>query len=162
MRRIENDRRGGDFGDVESIDEVACGRVGGGRIDATPRGEQALATERPTAPGVTPKPATPATPEPKATTPPPRTPTPTPTPEPTVAPPPVTPPPTPTPDPTPTCKTVPQFVGMTVANARAEWTAAGFTGQFDPRSGQNDKIVATQTQPAGACLPATTGIRVRF
>jgi hypothetical protein len=51
---------------------------------------------------------------------------------------------------------------MTVANARAEWTAAGFTGRFDPRSGQNDKVVTTQTQPAGACLPAATTIKVRF
>jgi len=58
--------------------------------------------------------------------------------------------------------TVPDMVGMTVLNARTAWTGAGFTGRFDPRSGQNDKIVLTQSQAAGACLPATTTVKVSF
>ncbi len=79
------------------------------------------------------------------------TPTPTPTPAPT---------PSPTPSPTPVCVTVPNLVGMTVSNARSAWTAAGFTGSFTPATGQTNKIVLTQNQSSGSCLPATTGISV--
>jgi hypothetical protein len=51
---------------------------------------------------------------------------------------------------------------MTVQDARAAWTAAGFTGAFKPKPapGQDTRIVQTQSQTAGACLPPTTGIVV--
>jgi beta-lactam-binding protein with PASTA domain len=73
-----------------------------------------------------------------------------------------TPTPNPTPAPTPDCETVPDLVGLTVANARATWTAAGFTGAFGPAFGLNNKIVETQNRSAGACLPATTTISVTY
>jgi hypothetical protein len=90
-------------------------------------------------------------------------PTPKPTPIPTSRPTP-TPNPTATPNPTPTpgCITVPSLKGMTVQDARAAWTAAGFTGAFRPKPapGQDTKVVQTQSQTAGACLPATSGVVV--
>jgi hypothetical protein len=55
---------------------------------------------------------------------------------------------------------VPDLVGLTLASARAAWSGAGFTGSFSPALGSNNKIVQTQSQPAGACLPATTSISV--
>ena len=67
-----------------------------------------------------------------------------------------------TPTPTPTCKTIPNLIGVTVGNARTAWTAAGFTGSFTPASGQTAKIVATQSQTAGACLPAGTTMTVTY
>lgn len=73
-----------------------------------------------------------------------------------------TPTPTATPTATPTCKTVPNLVGSTVANARSAWTAAGFTGSFTPSSGQTSKIVVTQSQTPGACLPASTTMTVTY
>jgi hypothetical protein len=54
------------------------------------------------------------------------------------------------------------MVGLTVSNARAAWTAAGFSGSFSPAAGQNNKIVQTQSLPAGGCLPATTSIVVTY
>jgi hypothetical protein len=51
---------------------------------------------------------------------------------------------------------------MTVANARLAWTAAGFTGVFVPAGGLNTKIVETQSQAAGACLPDTTSMTVTW
>jgi len=94
------------------------------------------------------------------------TPGPTPTPTPTATPGP-TPTPTPTPGPTPTptptpCFTVPDLVNpspTTVAQARSEWTAAGFTGSFSP-NGQNNRIVLGQNPAAGSCLPANTAMTV--
>jgi hypothetical protein len=65
------------------------------------------------------------------------------------------------PDPVPagcigTDKEVPSLVGMTVANARTAWTAAGFTGAFIPSTGSDDNTVLTQlTAPVaspGECL----------
>ncbi|MEP6640056.1 MAG: PASTA domain-containing protein, partial [Chloroflexota bacterium] len=96
----------------------------------------------------TPTPGTTPTPNPTPA------PTPTPTPEPTAK---------PTPTPTPVCRTVPQLVGLTVVDARSAWTAAGFTGSFIPPPGKNNqKIVQTQSEPAGACLPAGSSITVTF
>jgi len=89
------------------------------------------------------------------------TPTPTPTPHPT-PPPASTPTPTPALTPTPVCQTVPNLVALTVSNARAAWTAAGFTGSFSPEDGLNNKTVLTQSETAGACLPATTTIAVTY
>ena len=58
--------------------------------------------------------------------------------------------------------TVPKLVDLTVSNARAAWTTAGFTGSFSPAFGQNNKIVLTQSETIGACLPATTAIVVTY
>jgi hypothetical protein len=68
--------------------------------------------------------------------------------------------PAPTPRPTPSCRTVPDVVGQTIAKARAAWTAAGFTGSFNAPKGPANRKVATQSQPAGACLPPGTSITV--
>jgi hypothetical protein len=57
---------------------------------------------------------------------------------------------------------VPDLVGLAVAEARAAWTAAGFTGAFNPAFGLNNKLVETQDQALGACLPATTTVTVTF
>ena len=83
------------------------------------------------------------------------TPTPTPTATPTA---------TPTPTPTPVCLVVPDLTSAsggpeTVAQARAEWAAAGFAGAFSP-SGQNNKIVTGQAPGAGSCVPATSSMTV--
>jgi Flp pilus assembly protein TadG len=95
---------------------------------------------------------------------------PTPTPGPTATPGPTgTPGPTatpgPTPAPTPACVVVPDLTleagnPETVAQARAEWAAAGFTGAFSP-NGSNTKIVTGQAPLAGGpCVPATTTMTV--
>jgi hypothetical protein len=102
-------------------------------------------------PAPNPAPTPTPTPSPKAT------PTPIPTPRPTPRP---TATPNPTPKPTPGCLTVPSLKGKTVQGARTAWTAAGFTGSFTPAHGQDTKVVQTQSQTAGACLPATTSIVV--
>lgn len=73
--------------------------------------------------------------------------------------------PTPTPPPTPPpCLVVPNLAleaggPETVAQARAEWQAAGFTGAFLP-NGQNNRIVTGQNQLVGVCLPAATAVTV--
>ena len=118
-----------------------------------------------TGPGSTPPSRPTLTPTPVG--PPASTPTPTPTPAatplPTPAPTPVpTPAPTPVPTPAPVCMTVPSLVGLTVLDARAAWNAAGFTGSFTPKHGQNTLIVLTQSQTPGACLPATTTMVVTY
>jgi hypothetical protein len=59
-----------------------------------------------------------------------------------------------------TCETVPLLIGQTVANARTAWADAGFTGSFTPAVGQNNKLVLTQSQVPGLCLPASTSIVV--
>ena len=41
-----------------------------------------------------------------------------------------------------------------------DWTAAGFTGSFTPSVGQNNKLVLTQSEFPGLCLPASTSISV--
>lgn len=96
------------------------------------------------------------------------TPLPTPTAEPTPSPGEPTPEPTPTPLPTPSatpdCRLVPTLEGFTVAQARTKWTDAGFTGAFNPATGQNNKNVVTQTTnpPSlpGDCLPASATVTV--
>jgi len=75
-----------------------------------------------------------------------------------------TPLPTPTPTPTPTCQVVPDLKNPapeTVAQARSEWTAAGFTGAFNP-NGHTNNTVTGQNQTPGACLPATTTVTVTY
>ncbi len=84
------------------------------------------------------------------------TPVPTPTPGPGA-----TPTPTPTPTPVP-CITVPDLVNPapeTVAQARAEWSAAGFTGSFSP-NGQNNRTVLSQSVAPGTCMAPTTSVSV--
>jgi len=46
---------------------------------------------------------------------------------------------------------VPGLVGLTVAQARAAWTAAGFTGGFTPASGHNGQTVIGQIPDNGEC-----------
>jgi hypothetical protein len=58
--------------------------------------------------------------------------------------------------------TVPTLTGLTITTARTAWTAAGFTGSFSPVHGNDTKIVLTQSQTPGACLPAETSIVVTF
>ena len=68
-----------------------------------------------------------------------------------------------TPKPTPTCLYVPDIRGMTVADGRAAWTAAAFTGAFLP-TGNDTRIVLDQvTLPAGDpgdCLEPDASITV--
>jgi hypothetical protein len=89
------------------------------------------------------------------------TPTPAATPRRTAPPPPPTPRPTPrpTPIPTPSCEVVPNLRTLTVGDARAAWTAAGFTGPLLPK-GHDAWIVAGQDRKAGTCLALSTAITV--
>lgn len=57
---------------------------------------------------------------------------------------------------------VPQLVGMLLPDARTAWSAAGFGGGFTPSSGNDTKVVLTQTTGPtqvlpGGCLDAATG-----
>ncbi len=47
----------------------------------------------------------------------------------------------------------------TVSDARAEWTAGGFSGSFSP-NGLNTKTVLSQSLPAGSCQPTGSSITV--
>jgi hypothetical protein len=49
---------------------------------------------------------------------------------------------------------------MTVAKARGAWKGAGFTGAFTADGLTGKQTVATQSQPAGDCLPPDTAIVV--
>lgn len=166
-------------GGVEGSINVPSSTATRGTTSPTPRGDTAspaqttdptatparTAVQATTAPGgvVTSDPT--ATPRPPRVTPPPtatprRTPVPTaiPTPKPTPT---ATPSPTPTPTATaPTCKNVPELVGQTGKDAKAAWKAAGFTGPFQAPPGSDNKIVQTQDQTPGACLPANTKVVV--
>jgi hypothetical protein len=59
---------------------------------------------------------------------------------------------------------VPNLVGSTLVDARNLWTAAGFTGTFNPASGTDTDIVLTQTtspsSSAGDCLIYTANVTV--
>ena len=61
------------------------------------------------------------------------------------------------------CQTLPNLVGISVADARNTWTDAGFTGAFLP-AGNDTRVVLSQvTDPdasPGACVPPTTAIIV--
>jgi beta-lactam-binding protein with PASTA domain len=57
---------------------------------------------------------------------------------------------------------VPNLIGLTVAEARAAWTDAGFSGSFSPSFGLNNKIVETQSESPGTCLAAGTSIIVTY
>ncbi|MBA3236655.1 MAG: hypothetical protein H0T59_11815 [Chloroflexi bacterium] len=136
------------------VETTGTGQGSGPTLSPAASTPRPVATRKPTSVPQPTRPPTPgATPAPTAA------PTPAPTRKPTPAPKPApkpTPTPTPAPTRTPVCAVVPRLVGSTVPNARAAWTAAGFTGSFSPANGQNNKIVLTQSQPAGACLPTTT------
>lgn len=120
---------------------------GGAGVSAAPSRVPAAAT--PVATGTTPFPPGAARSSPKPT------PRPAPTPRRTPA-------ATPAPTPTPVCEAVPNLVGLTVADARAAWTAAGFTGAFGPGNGHDRQTVLTQSEAAGACRPAATAITVTY
>lgn len=73
----------------------------------------------------------------------------------------------PTPDPSvcPGSKAiVPNLVGQTLTAARAAWTAAGFTGAFDPATGNDpDTVIGQTTSPAsipGDCIAKTATVTV--
>jgi hypothetical protein len=61
---------------------------------------------------------------------------------------------------------VPNLIGLTLSDARNAWTVATFTGAFTPGSGNNSKVVLTQTtNPASvpnACLPTTANVVVTY
>ena len=63
---------------------------------------------------------------------------------------------------------VPDLIGDLVSDARAEWTAAGFTGTFRPTSADNSKTVLTQftspatSPPIGGCAPVTAEVTVTY
>jgi hypothetical protein len=57
---------------------------------------------------------------------------------------------------------VPALVGLTVSQARAAWTAAGFTGSFTPASGHNGQTVTGQIPDVGACRPPTASVVVEY
>lgn len=54
---------------------------------------------------------------------------------------------------------VPNLVGLTMTEARAAWTAAGFTGSFSP-NGANTKTVTGQIPDVGACRPPSQSVVV--
>jgi Flp pilus assembly protein TadG len=57
---------------------------------------------------------------------------------------------------------VPDFLGPppnTVAEARNEWQAAGFSGTFSP-NGHNGKKVLGQSLPGGSCAPSNSSMTV--
>lgn len=59
---------------------------------------------------------------------------------------------------------VPNLIDLTVSGARAEWTEAGFTGQFYPPTGSDDEIVTSQSissaDDPGECAPITALVTV--
>lgn len=59
---------------------------------------------------------------------------------------------------------VPDLVTLTVGEARASWTAAGFTGSFTPSTAPDDNLVLTQTTSPGSvpgdCRAYTTSVTV--
>jgi hypothetical protein len=61
------------------------------------------------------------------------------------------------------CGTVPNLIGITVADARDAWTDAGFTGEFLP-TGNDSRVVVAQVTDApsdpGDCMPPETTIIV--
>ncbi len=71
----------------------------------------------------------------------------------------------PAPTPAPTCAPVPNLVGMLLPNARAAWTAAGFTGSFTPASptGDTQNVASQVTTPSsnvGQCIAFASTITV--
>ena len=61
---------------------------------------------------------------------------------------------------------VPNMVGNTVANARAAWSDAGFTGSFLPGTGHNGQQVLTQVTTPGSspgdCIASTASVTVTY
>ncbi len=69
----------------------------------------------------------------------------------------------------PTCYTLPNVIGMTVADARAAWDATDFTGGFTPPTGPTDgNIVESQTASPdttavpGDCVVPETSLSVAY
>ena len=65
-----------------------------------------------------------------------------------------------------TCVWVPNLIGVSVAEARSTWTAAGFTGAFTPDAGSDASVVVSQTTtPAaapGACIEPDAAVQVAY
>jgi hypothetical protein len=63
---------------------------------------------------------------------------------------------------------VPHLIGDLVADARLEWSGAGFTGSFNPGSADNSKTVLTQvtnpvtSPPIGGCAPVNATVTITF
>ena len=63
---------------------------------------------------------------------------------------------------------VPDLIGDLVSAAKAEWTAAGFTGTFKPTNADTSKTVLTQftspttSPPIGGCAPVTAQVTVTY
>jgi hypothetical protein len=71
------------------------------------------------------------------------------------------------PGPSDTCETVPNVLGMTVANARTTWTTAGFAAtNFSPTSGADTQIVQTMaltpSAVAGDCAEPDLNVIVTY
>ena len=70
----------------------------------------------------------------------------------------------PPPPPPPTCRTVPNMVNRTVAQARADWSGAGFIGLFTPVIGKDTEIVSSQTTVPGSipgdCIGVASSVSV--
>ncbi len=61
------------------------------------------------------------------------------------------------------CNTVPNLVGVPVADARSSWTAAGFTGSFLPTTSDTRIVLSQVTDPPsdpGDCMPPVTAVVV--
>lgn len=57
---------------------------------------------------------------------------------------------------------VPPLIGLTLAAAREDWTAAGFTGTFTPTAGDDAQVVVTQSVAAGGCAEPTASVVVTY
>ena len=55
---------------------------------------------------------------------------------------------------------VPNLTGLTLTQARGSWAGAGFTGTFNPATGNDTNIVTGQNVAAGSCEEPTTSITV--
>ncbi|MGH2384669.1 MAG: TadE/TadG family type IV pilus assembly protein [Candidatus Limnocylindria bacterium] len=67
----------------------------------------------------------------------------------------------------PSCLTVPNMIGMTVGSARSQWTAALFTGTFDPPGDDLSVVTAQDTDPTTStpgvsCIPPESNVSVTF
>jgi hypothetical protein len=58
----------------------------------------------------------------------------------------------PPPPPASNCRRVPNMIGQSVAGARLQWTAAGFTGAFEPASADGWRTVSTKSIDQGGAV----------
>jgi hypothetical protein len=64
----------------------------------------------------------------------------------------------------PNCEVVPDLTGLTLVQARYQWSGSGFTGALIPASGADDELVTGQatnpTSTPGGCIAATATVTV--